>query len=293
MAWNRPSNGGRANTPGSPRRGRSPRPTVAVRGVIAGAVVVLGAAVAAWWIWLSGESAGETPPPQTRGLIKEVAPAVTNRVSHKRTTGPKVDEKGMPVEVGQLVNGYVRLPSGRLHKVHGVTTSHVARITLADRIFKHHSDRQMSRFLTAVPGNGMVLGESKYLFKNFEKEFRESLKDPVVITADDGPEEVALKEGIIEMRAEMKARMDAGEDVAQIMRDTRDQYKELGTYRQELIKEVDKVLNERKDLTANDLDDLVKAANQMLTDRGASALKLDQIFKYRIKSYLRKAKKEK
>ena len=122
----------------------------------------------------------------------------------------------------------------------------------------------MSRFLTAVPGNGMVLGESKYLFKNFEKEFRESLKDPVVITADDGPEEVALKEGIIEMRAEMKARMDAGEDVAQIMRDTRDQYKELGTYRLELIKEVDKVLNERKDLTANDLDDLSRPRTRCL-----------------------------
>ena len=48
MAWNRPSNDGRARSPSAPRRAETVRPTV--RGAIVGAVIVLGAGIAVWWL---------------------------------------------------------------------------------------------------------------------------------------------------------------------------------------------------------------------------------------------------
>lgn len=63
---------GRARTLAAPRRTWSVRPTV--RGAIAGAIVVLCAAVAAWWLWPTQER-GEDAALAERGLIKEVKPA--------------------------------------------------------------------------------------------------------------------------------------------------------------------------------------------------------------------------
>ena len=73
MAWNKPTMSGEAVSRPLQKQSGDRFP---VRGAIAGAVVVLGAAVAAWWLWPSGESAGETPPPQPRQRIKEVKPVL-------------------------------------------------------------------------------------------------------------------------------------------------------------------------------------------------------------------------
>ena len=85
MAWNRPKENGEAvSRPLQKRKGfRFP-----IRGAIAGAIFSLGAAVAAWWLWPSGESAGETPPSQTRQRIKEVKPAASPKAAEVKPKDP-------------------------------------------------------------------------------------------------------------------------------------------------------------------------------------------------------------
>ena len=72
MAWNRPSENGEAVSRPLQKRSGDRFP---LKGTIIGAVVVLGAVVAAWWFWPTGENAGETPPSKTQRRIREVTSA--------------------------------------------------------------------------------------------------------------------------------------------------------------------------------------------------------------------------
>ena len=72
------------------RRGHRPRPTV---WGVAGAVVAFCAVVAAWWLWPTGERAGETPQPQTKQRIKEVKPKVTERQMLSQTHAEKTAKR--------------------------------------------------------------------------------------------------------------------------------------------------------------------------------------------------------
>ena len=57
-----------------PRRGHRPRPTV--RGAIAGVIVVVGAAIAAWWIFSESSTDNQAQISNRKSLIKEVSPSV-------------------------------------------------------------------------------------------------------------------------------------------------------------------------------------------------------------------------
>ena len=78
MAWNRPtSNTGNATSSSRPSgRGKMPRLR---RGLIAGAIVVLGAGLAAWLIWPSSATNNQQPTTSNRSLIKEVMPAAASK----------------------------------------------------------------------------------------------------------------------------------------------------------------------------------------------------------------------
>ena len=286
MAWNRPIEE-KVKAPGE-----GEQRNVHVKGLVAGVIVVLGAAVAAWWIWPSGESAGETPSPQTRELIKEVKPAVKAVAKPAETNAVKaVDPNARPTKVGEIVNGYVMLLGGRLRKVKGVTKPSAIRKTLAQQTFKHHSDVSLANLLTAEPG-GLMVGDSSMYYKNFDKEFAKSLKDPIIIEKDDSEEVRELKKGVIELRAEMQERIKAGEDPVKVMRQARDELMEASIYRRDLEKQVDTIMRDGKNLTEKDLEDLVNGANEMLKGRGAKPIRFDKALKYKLKAYQRKARKE-
>ena len=79
MAWNRPENGEAVSRPLQKRsEDRFP-----VRGAVAGVIVVVGAAIAAWWI-LSGNGRGEDAASTAkRSLINEVKPALSSSATNK------------------------------------------------------------------------------------------------------------------------------------------------------------------------------------------------------------------
>ena len=175
-------------------------------------------------------------------------------------------KKLKPQRVGEIRDGYVLLPSGDLYKVNGVVTTQVASTSIADKTFKYNAERQIAHLLLVEPGEGM-LGSGEDLYSDFDKEFKESLKDEIVFDEKDTPEQRELKEALIDIRKELIERMNNGEDLSHVMLETRKQLQEMALYKEELQEEVEKL---RKDgnLSKQDRLELLEAANKMLEERG-------------------------
>ena len=247
-----------------------------LKAIFAGLIVVcLGAAVA-WWI------VGSEPTPVRAGKdgkaskrIKEVKPARAQLATKPEPKqNPDVDKDGRPTKIGQIINGWVKLPSGRMHKVYGVHTAKVARVSLIERTFENPVDQDLAQLTTLEPGSEVV-GDSSDYYENYKEQFLESCKTPVIIESDDSEEVKLLKQMVIDTRKELSDALSRGEDLTKIMRESREQLRELGLYKDELHRQIDKILEDGGELSENDIKDLRDAANLMLEERGIPPLHLD------------------
>lgn len=268
MAWNG-SNGVARETPvakKAPGTGRG----------IAAGVIVAAAAVAVWFA-LRPKTAVEAPKAEAlapKSEIVEVKPAVAE------TTKPAEPEKQVIKWRGQeyplynekggkaYVTGYgVRYASPRVI----TNDTAMSRLPYEARLFKSPSDRTIATLLSTEPGTGFI-GSITY-DERFTKQFLKSLEKPIEITAEDDEYARLVKETVIATRAELKARHDKGEDVAKIISETREELQQLGAYKTELQKQLQK-LSRDATMTEQDLDDYVAAANEMLESRGCSKLSM-------------------
>lgn len=143
-------------------------------------------------------------------------------------------------------------------------------------IFKHRSENEIAALLTMTPGETLV-GTPTYT-KRFTDDFMKSLETPIVVSEEDSPEDAELKRAMVETKIDLKARLDAGEDLGQILLDTRREYQELARYKMMLQHEIAE-LKKNPDATIQDVEDFVTAANQLLEQKGIAPLKLSPISK--------------
>ena len=294
MAWNKPNQNNQAKD--SLRRGRSLRPTIAVRGAIAGAIVVLGAAVAAWWLWPSGESAGEPPKSRNAGLIKEVSAVVVTQQQAQIPAKPvRLSKKGTPIpeNVQPDERGVLRYPGG----LRWVDTNDLHRVQhpRKRKLFTHACDNHIANILTMDPVRMPVfmVGKRIKFGDRFVEDFKASLSNPEIIDKNDTPEEAEVRKAVNETKAELKARMDAGEDIAKIMNDAQAELDRLCLYRNELKKEIDRV-NRDETISDADVEDYVRAANMMLEKQGIKTFAMPKLMKRQARLQLlreRRAKK--
>ena len=127
-----------------------------------------------------------------------------------------------------------------------------------------------------TPGETLV-GTPVYT-KRFTDDFLKSLETPIIATEEDSPEDAELKRAMVETKIELKARMDAGEDLGQILLDTRREYQELARYKFMLQNEINEI-KKNPDATIQDVEDFVTAANQLLEQKGIAPIKLSPISK--------------
>lgn len=211
--------------------------------------------------------------------------------SKKKTELPRTEKKDVeklsPQKIGEIRDGKILLPSGRLHTIRHEITSGVTRVSLIDKTFVHETDCMLAQVLVDEPGV-TVVGDINLTFDGFDKNFLKTLDDPIVYDKNDTPYVKELKMGVQSLRQELKERMDKGEDINAIMVETYKQMQELGLYRQELEEEVIKLSGE--DLTQKDYEDLISAANQMLQERGSKPLELPSTLRHAIR--LRKIQEE-
>lgn len=278
MGWN--GSGQKGAAPVQPKvTTKKPSP---IRGLIAGGAVVA-LAVVAYFVFFAGSEKPQNDATGTRSAkIRDVKPAAapTNAVPAKPKSNVEIRKVG-DGKIMKYVNGKPAWMYPR-DDYHGpVFTSGVHRVkTLEERTFKNGADRRIARMLRIRPGEALI-GESHY-DPTFVKHFLKSFQEPEIPMPGDTEQQKELKRAVAEVKGELKARYDAGEDVMKILNDERENLRQLGAYKQELEKQVQD-LSKDGSVSAKDIEDLVAAANQMLEKRGAQPIKITGFLKHQIR----------
>ena len=253
------------------------------RGLIVATLLVLVGGVAAWWMMKGGEK--KVTETKVEKKETKIAPANPEKV---KSSSPAVkeaksnDPKELPPQkVGETRNGFIKLPSGRLHKVKGVFTNRTASVKGPYAIFKNRCDNEIAGLLYAKPGS--VVGPMPKYSGRFTQRFLDSLKTPIVVTSEDSPEDAELKKAVIEAKKELKAAYDRGEDIEQIMLDSRKELHKLALYKRDIQQEIAKF---RREGNASDqeLEEFVQMANTMLEAKGIAPLNVGPITRQKIKA---------
>ena len=144
---------------------------------------------------------------------------------------------------------------------------------IEERVFRHSSDQKIAGLLLMEPGE-MMIGDASSLFgKNFAKSFLRSLKAPIEILPEDDEFTTELKMAVRDTRQELKSRLDAGEDIGALLLDEQKKLQELGLFKVELKSEIEKIARS-EDLTEDEMNDFINAANKMLESRGGTPLSM-------------------
>lgn len=260
MSWNKP-NQANGNRLVEKRKGSG----LAVKGALAGLIVVLGGA--AWLVFSPSGKPVETSTGVKKALIKEAVPAPAKTQEVVVATGKKWPDKpprgeklwrhgegprSVAVTNGLLVT-YPNYPG--------------VKMILPDPAnrppFKNILDNEIASILSIKPGDTVI---DVPLPRDFDKKFAENLLDKVVITEDDTPEQAEMKRQVIEARKILVEAVKRGESPREILTEERKNLRRLMTLRdnyQQIVRE------QLKDgATAQEISDTVTAANKMLEKEG-------------------------
>lgn len=187
----------------------------------------------------------------------------------------------------------VRRANGRLYTKDGVRILEKlpARTIHADKgqkkIFQHQAEKQIARLLHIEPGK-FFIGNATYN-ERFIKSLKESIEQPTLVYEDDDEQTKVLKREVNDIKAELKQRMDAGEDIVQIMKDTEKELRTLAVLRQDMMKEIVAARFDET-LTEQDYNDYITAANEILKQRGVKPITCPAFAEGQLK-YLREVNK--
>lgn len=143
------------------------------------------------------------------------------------------------------------------------------------KLFSQPSDKKIERLMRAQPGK-LVLGTITYNEK-FVSDFLESLKTPIEFSAEDSEEDRAIKQAVIDARADLKAAYDRGEDIVEIMNATENELHNLAAYRINLQSTIHEY-RKGGEHTEQEIQDYIKAANTILEENGIEPLRLGEIW---------------
>lgn len=260
-----------------------------VRGILAGAVVVA-LALGAWW-WMSARE-DTRPPVEKPAKPKAVKPQPPSR-THKPSAPvaqpqPKPKEEPLPKDKrrdirGNIINvpknpwGQPIPPELEYKPIWEYTTEDYAKIDpgylarheahkerQAAIPWKTDADRQLAILLFSKDGNMGLLPPFNWRFKD---QFLKSIETPIIVSKDDPPELQEQKRQMIEAKVYLKERMDAGEDIVDILNDEYKNAQKIRSLRQNLQEELRKL--EKTATSVQEVQDYIDAANKMLDEHGA------------------------
>lgn len=282
------SDGGGARRPGGPLR-----ETVALALFIA-----LGGGV--WWLVDGDRHAGSAPLPrnETRHVIEtkpaEVAGSVASADTNAHGTPVRRSQKGTPIpdSVRPDARGILRYPGG----LRWVDTNdlHIVKHPQKRLLFTHACDNQIATLLTLDPTRmaPFLVGRRRPYGPQFVEDFKASLAAlPEAYDKDDTPEEAEVRKAVIETKVELKARMDAGEDIAQVMNDTQKELDRLCQYHAELKQELSKIERDET-FCDDDVRDYVAAANKLLEKQGIAGFTMPDLLHRQVRLRLMRERRE-
>ena len=289
MAWNRPISNTVDATSSSRPSGCGKMPRLR-RGLLAGAIVVLGAGLAAW-LFMGGEADSRPLQKKDRGHIKEIAPAVapTNAVP-KKPVDPREDydhEKCYRDE-----RGILRYKSSgcRAYDKTVKTGPTVLLNKQVRRIFKGTANNEIFTLITMNPGESRLVTPD-YRDPEYIKRFKESLEQPIEIAEDDHEWDKNVKQAVADTKKDLIARMKKGEKLSDILEDTSKELQRLTAYKDSIDKQVSTIVKDAKGrLSEQDVKDLVGAANKMLTEQGINPISESSFVRWNVRLASKQAK---
>ena len=163
-------------------------------------------------------------------------------------------------------------------------------VKVAERpLFRNWAENQIATVLTLEPGT-MLFGTRRFDAR-FLEFFKKSLGETIEILDTDTDEQKRVKEAVIEAKKELKAAMDRGEDVCEIMREAFDELTRLASYKREIKKQLREIAADA-DTTSEDFDTLLKEANKMLAEKGIAPLNGNMIVRRNMKLAAMKGTKQ-
>lgn len=268
MAWNKPSEENQ-----QPKKPSAKAPS-AKRGVIAGAVVVaLG--VLCLWLFSGKETRQDAASTKERGRIKEVTPAAAQTNATVRQE-KKVAFWNQPTTNG-LSEAQIRKWEA-MHRKPAAYTNNVMALYPKPKcaIFETHAENEIAFLMTLEPG-ASLFGTRRYSEK-FKQEFLKSCETPIIVTKDDDEYTAQLKRDMIATKIELRNRMADGEDLGEILTETRNELRRLGEVKRMVAQEMRSVIKETATSEA-DIDASIAAANKMLEDKGVAPIKVSPVMR--------------
>ena len=271
MSWNRPTESTDSKNAGKARHNRVIALIIAGLVVIAGVVVVL-------IVMRSGESQSVSKSDtEGRASIKEVAPARPTVAQAE----PATNIVKKPWWKTNNTNGFTKTQLAAWKFYNGPPPSYVARRDQRKKadfaIFDHRSENLIASYLALKPGQGMIGTPN---LRGIDEDFLESLKTPIIVSKDDTPEVAELKRAMNQTKIDLKARIDAGEKLADILMESHKEAQRLAMVKEMIRAEVKAQIKEAK--TSEEVEDYVNSANKLLAEKGIAPISFGPIVKQKL-----------
>ena len=269
---------------------RANRKLFAIRFYLLVAVAAL-AAIAWWWLAARDDAPSSPPPAEKPKAVRrpeartssprKPPPAASN--AQNAVAQPALpkdkrrDIKGNVINVPRNPWGQPIPPELEYKPIWEYTTEDYAKIDpgylarheahkerQASVPWKTDADRQLAILLFAKDGNMGLLTPFNWRFR---EQFLKSLETPIIATKDDPPELQEQKRQMNEVKLYLKERMDAGEDIVDILNAEYKNAQKIRGLRQNLQDELRKL--EKTARSVQEVQDYIDAANKMLDEYGA------------------------
>ena len=277
MAWNG------SNGAAKPQKNAGQTKPSVWRGLIA-AIIVLGGAAGAYYFFFGPATVGGQRVNANDKVTKiadatpDIAPVMQEAPVEPPQDNIRRTAKGTPIpdKVQPDERGIMRYPNGqRWVDPHDL---HIVEHPKPRKLFKRTCDNQIAIILTLDPSKMAphLIGRRHPYGDDFIKDFHDSLYDTYEDNPDDTAEEAEIRRAVMDTREELKAAMDRGEDIAKLMNATQDELDRLCQYQATLKQELREIEYD-EDVSDEDFEDYVKAANRMLEKQGLTGLTMPNI----------------
>lgn len=257
MAWNRPSNQIEEKQDRSTHRKNRAFCILSIIGF-------LSAFLAGIYFCRSGEGFGEektTKKKHTRNVeTRQHATAYHNE-------GMK-DEKNSVLQDNSDSNK--KIEGKQAVDVSSQINTNCYRVTKSKYSVFEHESESLIAYLINQPIGELVIGAYDF-DEAFKRDLQQALINKIIIDPNDSEETKLIKQSVVDVKKHLSEQLRNGVDIIQLLSETRNELQTLGQYKEELACQIDE-LQQKEEITDQDVEDFVEAANIMLDNKGIDPL---------------------
>ena len=219
---------------------------------------MLGAAVAAWWLWPSSCANRQPPDTDRQSCIKDIRPPRQKPLNAAEALALATNAT-VKKDFGYYTNklGQIRQRTGK---------PFVIERNYEKQLFSNAAENEIAAVIS-LPVGEMVLDTD--VPEDFEEDFKAAMTNRIEFSDDDTPQEREEKERVIAAKGQLRKMWLLGQDVRQILIEEKKDMQKLWETRQDLLMG----LHDLRDSGAGieEIGDYVVAAKKLMKDRGIEA----------------------